>query len=168
MVPDWISHDTHLSKYLVIFGLSPKMDVILWVFHGYGNVRIYWSSQKCPYLVYLLQGVCGVKNGVVNSCTISICFARDLRKKFSYPSTFITRNNRQLWPTWLEFDCNQEASLVRSARPLLWWIFLAIFRWNGGVFFKSPVSHFVVLTEKNIMNKNASFAIVPHVTVDTL
>ena len=29
MVFDWISHDTHLSKYLVIFRLSPKMNVIL-------------------------------------------------------------------------------------------------------------------------------------------
>ena len=57
MVFDWIFHDTHLSKYLVIFGLSAKMDVILWIFHGNTKVRIYWFSQKCPYLVYLLQGV---------------------------------------------------------------------------------------------------------------
>ena len=56
MLLDWISHDTHLSKYLVIFGWSAKMDLILWIFHGNAKVRIYWSSQKCPYLVYLLQG----------------------------------------------------------------------------------------------------------------
>ena len=56
MVLHWISPDIHLSKYLVIFGLSPKMDVILWIFHSNAKVRIYWSSQKCQYSVYLLQG----------------------------------------------------------------------------------------------------------------
>ena len=47
---------THLSKYLVILGLSPTMDLILWIFYGNIKVRIYWSLQKGPYLVYL-QGV---------------------------------------------------------------------------------------------------------------
>ena len=36
------------------------MEVILWIFHGDAEVRINWSPQKCPYLVYLLQGAVGV------------------------------------------------------------------------------------------------------------
>ena len=44
---DWISHDTHLSKYLVIFILSPKMNVILVDF----SQEIVWpeATKKWPH-----------------------------------------------------------------------------------------------------------------------
>ena len=58
MVFDWISNDTQLSKYLAIFRLSPKMNVILVDF----SQEIVWpeATKKWPHRLQWRAEFCGM------------------------------------------------------------------------------------------------------------